>query len=165
MATVLEYNFNITVIDSRGKFTTHTIRANAVDANAYIDAVDDAARTATDLGGYLSGFMALSAANFVSASVEKVVKDDAYSQPAADSNIYHFDKLTVGYKVGLERYITTIPSRDDSAYNVAPNAIDVLITGAGASTPTTDFVTAFQAIALDKDGEGPAVVTYMKVSS
>lgn len=165
MATVIEHTYLLTVIDSRGKFSTHSIAVNGVDAIAYLDAVDDAARGATDIGEYQAAVIALTAANFVSSAIKVAYKDDAYTAPSADANIYNFDKLTVGYKVGLDNYIVTIPARDDAAYNVAPNAVDVLIAGAGASAATTTFVAAFEAVAVDEDGNGPVDVTYMKVSS
>lgn len=165
MAAVTRYMYSLTVIDSQRKLSTFQIRVNEVDAAAWLEAADETARGATDIGVFQTRILALTAANFVSSGVQLLVEDDAYAAPAADDNVYHFDKLTVGYKVGLRNYVVTIPARDDAAYTVANNGVEVILSGGGAAAAITNFIASFEAVAYDVNGDGPVDVTYIRVSS
>lgn len=152
MALVEQYVGSVKIGDSRQQFTTFEIRLVAADAVAWLDAVGPALKAATDVGALFGAIIGLTAGTVFEFGVKDNIVDDAAAFPAPDDNVYNFDKISVGYKAGTDRYTVTIPSRDDAAYNVATDGVTVVISGAGASAATTAFVSAFNTTAQGKNG-------------
>jgi len=157
MAMIREYWGVIKIGDSRQKTTDFRIRLLDVDAGAWLNAATFAAKEALEVGQLMAGVQALSAGGLFSVGVEESWVDDAAVFPAANDNVYNFDKLNVGFRAGMDRYTVTIPSRDDAAYNVADDGVTVIISGAGASAGTNLFVNNFNTVVEGKNGLAAAV--------
>ena len=152
MAIVSEYWGKIAIGDSRQQITDFAIRLLDADAAAWLAAIGFPAKEATEAGQLMAAVAGLSAGSVFSTSVENKWVDDAATFPDPDDNVYNFDKINVGYRAGMDRYTVTIPSRDDAAYNVGGDGVTIIITGAGASAATTDFVDAFNTTVEGKNG-------------
>lgn len=152
MAQVAQYWGVMKVGDSRQKFADIRFRLVDADAAAWLAAIGYAAKAATDAGVLMDAIEGLIAGTVFERGVESSFIDDAAAFPAADDNVYNFDKINVGHKAGLDRYTLTLPSRDDAAYNVASDGVTVIISGAGASAATTAFVAAFNTSVEGKNG-------------
>lgn len=157
MAMVAEYWGKIAIGDSRQNITDFAVRLVDADAAAWLAAIGFAAKAATDAGQLMAAVAGLSAGTPFSYAVENKWVDDAAAFPAPDDNVYNFDKINVGFKAAMDRYTVTIPSRDDTAYNVGGDGVTVIITGAGASAATTDFVAAFNTSVEGKNGTAATV--------
>ncbi len=163
MAQVEQFVAYMKIGDSRQEYTTYEIRVLAADAAAWLAAIGYAAKEATDVGQMLLGVEQLTAGHPAERGVRSSFVDDTFTFPAPDDNVYNFDKISVGFRAGLDRYTVTIPSRDDAAYNVADDGVTVIISGAGASAATTQFVTKFNTSAAGKNG-GAATVEKMYIA-
>lgn len=163
LALVEQYFGFLKIGDSRQSFTTIEIRLTDADAVAWNAAIGAAAKAATEAGVLFAAIEGLTAGTVFERGVRSAIVDDAAAFPAADDNVYNFDKINVGLKAGLDRYTVTIPSRDDTAYNVAADGVTVIISGAGASEATTDYVDAVADAVEGKNGS-PATVEKMYIS-
>jgi len=152
MAVNVEYWAVMKFGDSRQKFTDVRIRLLDADALAWLAAVGFAAKEATEAGQLMAAVQGLSASSPFETGVQVSYADDAAVFPDPDDNVYNFDKINVGYKAGTDRYTVTIPGRDDAAYNVGGDGVTIIIAGAGASSATNDFVTAFNTTVEGKNG-------------
>lgn len=158
MAWVERYVAKQTFIDSTGKSSTIETRVSGASATTYLTAVDKAARDATSIGVYFNATAALSSAVEYQRSVEKVDEQDSVSDPVAGT--YHFDKIAVSTRAGLDNYSATIPARKMAALTLADDGVTIDTADAGL---VQAYVTALQAVALAKNGSVPAV-TRMRVS-
>jgi hypothetical protein len=149
---------------SNKKISTWEQRVTAAAGNAYIGAVTQTLKDGTPLGQLLLSVEDLSQGTLISKGVELKTLDDAADYPASDAGIYAFDKFGTSYSAGFDNYHSTIPARDMAAVNVGPDGITLIISGAGATTQTTDYVARFNAVALGKN-DGAATVTEMQVVS
>lgn len=163
MALVEQYFGFLKVGDSRQKFTNVEIRLASADAIAWNAAIGAAAKAATEAGVLMAAIEGLMAGTVFERGVRSAIVDDAAVFPAADDNVYSFDKINVTLKAGLDRSTVTIPTRDDAAYNVAADGVTVIITGAGASAATTAYVDAVADAVIGKNGTA-AVVEKMYIS-
>lgn len=157
MATVSSYWASVSGRDSRNKSVDISVRVNETDAQAWLTAADATARGLTDVGVLLNKLLGLSGIFAYKRWVSLIDEADNVTHPPADDNIYNFDKLAVSYKAGIDHYVLTIPGRLDTAYNVADDGVDVIISGAGASAATTDLITAFNATVKGKNGSDAVV--------
>lgn len=157
MAVTVSYWAVVKIGDSRKRFTDFRLRLRDADAAAWLAAIGFAAKEATEAGQLMAAVAGLSAGSVFESAVQEIWTDDAAVFPAANDNVYNFDKINVGWIAGADRYTVTIPSRDDTAYNVADDGVTIIITGAGASVATATFVTAFNTTAEGKNGANGAV--------
>lgn len=157
MAMVAEYWGKVAIGDSRQNITDFRVRLVDADAAAWLAAIGFAAKAATDAGVLMAAVGGLTAGTVFSYAVESSYVDDAAAFPAPDDNVYNFDKINVGFKAAMDRYTVTIPSRDDTAYNVGGDGVTVIISGGGASAATTDFVAAFNTSVEGKNGSAATV--------
>lgn len=158
MAWIERYVAKQTFIDSTGKSSTVETRVAGAAATTYLTAADKTARDATSIGTLFSATAALSSAVEYQRSVEKIDENDAVSDPAA--GVYHFDKVAVSTRAGLDNYSSTIPARKMAALTLADDGVTV-DTADGALVQA--FVTALQAVAIAKNGS-PVTVTRIRVS-
>lgn len=152
MAIVAEHWAVVQIGDSRQQVTDFRIRLRDADALAWLAALGFAAKEATEAGQLMAAVQGLTAGTLFSSGVQEIFVDDAAVFPPANDNVYNFDKINVGYRAGTDRYTVTIPSRDDAAYNVGDDGVTIIISGAGASAATTDFVDNFNTTVEGKNG-------------
>jgi len=138
---------------SNRKSSTHRIRVHSADGNAYVVAITQALKDATNLGQYLLSVEDLSAGTLISKGVELATEDDAADYPASGAKVWAFDKISISYHAGFDNLSCTIPGRDNSSYNVGPDGVTILIAGAGASTFVTDYVARFNLVAVGKNND------------
>lgn len=158
MAWIERYVAKQTFIDSTGKSSTVETRVASAAATTYLTAVDKAARDATSIGALFAATAALSSAVEYQRSVEKIDEQDSVADAAA--GVYHFDKIAVSTRAGLDNYSSTIPARKMAAIDLADDGVTI-DTADGAEVQT--YVTALQAVALAKNG-ATVSVTRMRVS-
>lgn len=158
MAWVERYVAKQTFIDSTGKSSTVETRITGAAATTYLTAADKTARDATSVGALFGATAALSSAVEYQRSVEKIDEQDTVADAAA--GVYHFDKITISTRAGLDNYSSTVPARKMAALDLADDGVTV-DTADGAEVQT--FVTALQAVAIAKNGS-PVTVTRIRVS-
>jgi len=164
MALQDTYFAKVTLGMSNRKSSTHRVRVNSVQANLYIVEITQLLKDGTALGLYLLSVEDLSAGTLISKGVELATEDDAADYPAANAKVWAFDKLSISYQAGFDNYNTTIPGRDNTKYNVGPDGVTVIASGAGSTTETSQFVTRFNAVAVGKNNVA-AVFQNMYISS
>lgn len=160
MAFIPSYYAGLTLGSSDQKLGTVRIRVSVADGQAWVAAADQAARDATKVGLLFASIVALTAATVHDYSVQLVAENDTFAFPAAEDNVFLFDKLTVGYRAALDRYTITIPARDGTAFEMESNGIDVVLDDAD---DVADFIAQFEDTALAKNGSAPNV-EYIKIT-
>jgi len=151
MALLDTYIGKVTLGMSNRKSSTHRLRLNSTDANAYIVALTQTLKDATDVGQYFLSVEDLSAGTLIAKGVELSTEDDAADFPAADAKVWAWDKLSIAFHAGFDNYTVTIPGRDNTKYNVGPDGVTVIASGAGSTTETSQYVTRFNAVAMGKN--------------
>lgn len=149
---------------SNKKIAVWQQRVASTAANAYIAAITQTLKDATALGQLLLSIEDLSLGTLISKGVGLQTFDDAADYPAPDAGVYAFDKFGTSYAAGFDNYHNTIPARDMSVVAVGPDGITLIISGGGATTEVTNYVSRFNAVALGKN-DGAAVVSEMQVVS
>ncbi len=157
MAWIERFVAKQTFIDSTGKSSTVETRVGSVAANAYLDAGSKALRDATAVGTYFAATAALSGGVEYQRSVEAIDENDAVTDAA--TGVYHFDKIAVSTRAGLDNYSATIPARLMSALTLADDGVTI---DTGVGLPLA-YVNALEAVAVAKNGSG-VDVTRMRVS-
>lgn len=151
MALQDTYWAKVTLGMSNRKSSTHRLRVTSTAGNAYIAAVTQTLKDATDLGQYLLSVEDLSAGTLIAKGCELSTEDDAADYPAASAKVWAFDKLSISYHAGFDNYNVTIPGRDNTKFNMGPDGVTVIATGTGSTTETANYVTRFNAVAVGKN--------------
>jgi hypothetical protein len=149
---------------SNKKVSVWQQRVTSAAGNAYIAAVTQTLKDATALGQLLLSVEDLSDGTLISKGCSLQTFDDAADFPASDAGIYAFDKFGTSYSAGFDNYHNTIPGRDMDVVAIGPDGITIIISGAGATTEVTQYVSRFNAVALGKN-DGAAVISEMQVVS
>lgn len=158
MAWVERYVAKQTFIDSTGKSSTVETRVNATDANAYLDAGTKLLRDASAIGVYFDAVAALSTATEYQRSLEVIDEQDTVADAPVGS--YHFDKIAVSTRAGLDNYSATIPARDMGALTLADDGVTIDTNDAGE---VAAYVAALEDVSIGKNGS-TVTVTRMRVS-
>jgi hypothetical protein len=143
-----------------------TIRYNVpeVVVNNYLSAADDAARAATAAGLLIAAVDNLTLGVRKKVSVGAAFTDSAAVPPAVDVFAFPFDKFGVAYVASGDNFVSSIPARDDTAVNVGPDGVSVLITDPEWSAATEAFIGAFENIVLSEDNNA-ATITQITIPS
>jgi hypothetical protein len=145
-------------MDSRQQTSTVRWRSSdEVDFETFVTAETDLIRNATEVALLAAAVAALSGCSEVSRGAIFEQIDDALVPPGVEEHVFTFDKLLVSYDGGIEPYNLTIPGRKGDAYTVANDGVTVIIEGAGAAAAVTNFIAAFEAGALAKNGAVPDI--------
>jgi hypothetical protein len=136
---------------SNRKSSTHRLRVVPAEGQAYINAITQTLKDGTDVGLYLLSVEDLSAGTLIEKGVELSTEDDAADYPASSAKVWAWDKLSISYHAGFDNYTVTIPGRDNAKYNVGPDGVTVIASGAGSTTETSQYVTRFNAVAVGKN--------------
>lgn len=160
MALVDQYHAFVKLGDSRQKITEVRFRVPTDVAQIYINALTQILKDATEVGQFLLSIQDLSAATMMAKGVTLETVDDAAVFPDPQSSIYNFDKLMVSYTAQGFNYNLTIPSRDDTNYDVATDGVTVDLTAGTVD----DFVSRFNALVLSKYGVQGTVTEITVVS-
>jgi hypothetical protein len=145
----------------RPKVATFETRITAAAGKAFVAAADDAARLASSVGSLVTKTNALSLGVPIAWGVKYQVVDGSADAPAADAGVYPFDKFAAQLAAGLDNYQITIPARKDSAVVFESDGVSLDLTD-GANVQ--DWIVAFEAIALGKNGTTPSVERMFVVS-
>lgn len=164
MAWVEQFFLTVGIGDCRDKITPVEVRIDATEAQVWLAAVPGVIRDATEVGVLIQAIEGLTEGTTFYEQVALRSTDDAAVFPADSTKIYGFDKVGVQFKAGLNNYNFTIPARNDANFNVAPNGIDIAITGGDATAEVTALVAAVNDTVLSKYG-ATVTVTGMKVVS
>lgn len=141
----------------RQKVASVTNYVAAAAVTAYNAAADDAARAATLIGALITARNDLSIGVPLGADVGFAYVDNAAIPPTSNEFVFPFDKFGISFRADGENYVSSIPARNDA--NVVMSSDGVTVdTGAGASTETTDFIAAFNAVVLSEEGVAATVV-------
>lgn len=152
----LLHDAKISIGDCRKKTTSRSLRVSETDAEAWLNAADDAAREATAVGLLLDAFGDMSDGLEQTISVEAAL-DFPPAFPAKDTDIYNFDQLTVTARNAAQQPTTiTIPARSAAAYTVESDGVTVIL-GASGTAQVQNLVTRLEATWKDNDGEALVV--------
>jgi len=127
---------------------SHYVAAAAV--TAYNAAADDAARAATLIGALIDAENALSKGVHVKVDVGFAYVDSAAIPPTVSEGAYPFDKFGISFAADGEYYVSSIPARLMTAVEMSSDGITVN-TGTGATTETTDYISAFNGVVLSEE--------------
>lgn len=141
----------------RQKVASVTNYVASAAVTAYNAAADDAARSATLIGALQDARNALSIGVPLGMNVGFAYVDNAAIPPAANEFVFPFDKFGVSFRADGENYVSSIPARDDANVVMSNDGVTVDL-GAGATTETTDFVSAFNAVVLSEEGVAATIV-------
>lgn len=142
--------------DSDERFGSMSINVSIASAQAYVAAVDDAGRDATQVGALINATLPLSQGILKFGGIEYGILTDNFAFPASGSAVYRGNKLVVRYSGSGRRFTVSIPARNHG---------NLLVVGVDAvrTTQLDAFATAFDAVALDVNGN-PAVFASAKVN-
>jgi len=159
MAEVFSYEAYITLIDSKKASTTRTFRVSQTEADAFLAAATPALANATPVGLLLSRFSLCTDAIRVEWGVRRVISNDTtVAAPLPDDDVYHSDKLTIGYISVKDNYVITIPAWKRSAFTHVGRDGFMDTT---APTQAEDLKTSFDAVVLSPNGS-PSVLEYYR---
>jgi hypothetical protein len=160
MAEKLVYRLNIAYSMSnknpksgRAVISTFSTRIKEVSAQAYINAADSAARSASSVGTLIHQTNLLTLGTPMSWGISFDVEETTAVPPLVSDAAYPFDKFAVSLLAAGENSQVTIPARDMSVVTLETDGITVQT---GAAIPD-DWITAYEAIALDEDLNSPTV--------
>jgi len=134
----------------RQKVASVTNYVLAAAVTAYNAAADDAARAATLIGALQDTRNDLSIGVPLGIDVGFAYVDNAAIPPTANEFVFPFDKFGISYRADGENYVSSIPARNDANVVMSGDGVTVDV-GAGASTETTDFIAAFNAVVLSEE--------------
>lgn len=126
----------------------------------------DNASGAGEIATLQSKISAVTLSNNVGRSAS-VVRTTNAGIPTNDA-AYNGNKMTVYLKDSTtgDKYQVTIPAVDPAAYNTVPGTRNVILAVAdGGTTQIEELVTAIEATALSKDGNGVSVIKILKSSA
>lgn len=141
----------------RQKVASVTNYVAAAAVTAYNAAADDAARSATLIGTLQDTRNDLSIGVPLGMDVGFAYVDNAAIPPTANEFVFPFDKFGISFRADGENYVSSIPARNDANVIMSNDGVTVDL-GSGASTETTDFVAAFNAVVLSEEGVAATIV-------
>ena len=157
MAFELQPALTVGLIDNLNRNSSYTVRITAAAAQAYAAAADATARAATTIGVLIAAVDALTDCTVTTRGIVYVERDDAAVAPAA--GVFRGNKFVTGFAGSGRNFVTSLAGRDDAAVNY--NGLDVVIIG--GTTATTNYVDAFNAVALDINGTA-ATLQYIRAN-
>lgn len=163
MAFALQYFAELGFGDSRGKHTNRRFVVDATEAEAWLDAADEAARLATNLGAWLEDVTQHSACEILYFSVTKADVEGTIVYPDDELGIFNFDQFLVSYAVNGKGRNFTIPGRTMAAVNMASDGITVQ-DDTGGTQITQDLTADLSSILVSEVDASAAVYNKMSVS-
>lgn len=161
MAFGLQYFAELGFADSRGKHTNRRFVVDATEAEAWLDAADEAARLVTPLGAWLEDVTLHSACEILYFSVTKADVEETITYPDDELGVFNFDQFLVSYAINGKGRNFTIPGRSMVAVNMASDGITVQDDTGG--TTITQSLTGDLSDVLVSEVDGSAAV-YNKMS-
>lgn len=162
MAFALQYVAEIGFADARKKATSRQFIVDATVAEAWLTALDNAARVATTLGQFLEDVSLHSGCEVLYFGVSKRDVEDTIAYPSDESNIFNFDQFAVSYSVNGRARQFTIPGRQAAAVNMASDGITVQ-DDTGGTTTTQDMVGAISSVLVSEVDASAATYNKMTV--
>lgn len=137
------------------KIATRDYFINPTDAAAYVAAADATARDATDVGLFISAVCAMSLGNLYSVDISNVYYTNL-APPASDAFAFEFDQILISSRdtVNMQAVKTSIPARNDSVITPESDGVTLPL----SDTPTSTFVSTYEAIALSQDANAVNVL-------
>lgn len=152
MALINKYVASVTYRDGVQRDSVVSVYVSEADAEAWITAADETARTATDVGTLFEKMDALVAGTLIRRSVSLEQLVDLPANPADD--ILRGNKLAVEFIADGRNYVMTIPCRNPASFTQKDDSLEVEL-GTGAAVPA--FITAFQNVAVTRAGDSVTV--------
>jgi len=157
MAFELQPELTVGLIDNLNRNSSYTVRITAAAAQAYAAAVDATARAATTIGVLIAAVDALTNCTVTTRGIVYVERDNA--AVAASTGVYRGNKFVTGFSGSGRNFVTSLAGRNEEVVNL--NGLDVVIIG--GSLATTNYVAAFNAVALDINGAA-ATLQYIRAN-
>jgi len=157
MAFELQPALTVGLIDTLNRNSSYTVRITAAAAQAYAAAADATARAATTIGVLIAAVDALTDCTVTTRGIVYVERDNAAVAPA--TGVWRGNKFVTGFSGSGRNFVTSLPGRNEAAVNF--NGLDVVIIG--GTTATTNYVDAFNAVALDINGTA-ATLQYIRAN-
>jgi len=148
----------------RQKLSDIAWRLPSVQITAYNAAVDDAARAATIPGQIIAATQALTLGVLKKVTAGFTYVDPLAVPPAPSAFAFPFDKFGISFSADGENYVTSIPARNDSAVNMGPDGVSVLITDPAWSAAIEAFVPLFNDNVLSEENAA-VLITQITIPS
>lgn len=155
MAEFFRFGVSISVLDGVNRTAVTTYYITKADLNAYIDAVDDAARAATDVGVLVAAHLAMQDGSFEKLQVFMETINDPVPDPPDDS--LRGNKILIHGRAAGRGVSWTIPCRDPDSYVQLPQSLELSQT---EPTEATDYITAVNANVKDMFGNAVTFHTW-----
>lgn len=154
MAEFLRWQVSITTMDGVLRPSVNTFNIDQADAQEYVDAADDAARAASNVGDVIAKFLAMTDGSFVKAEVGISVVNDPVTNPA--DSVLRGNKLLFHCRAGGRGLVFEVPSRKVASYTQSVDSRQVSIT---VPTAMSNFVGAVNSFVRDMFGNIFTVVS------
>jgi hypothetical protein len=152
MAVFYRWVVSITTMDGVLRPSVNNFYVSEADAEAWINAADETARAATDVGVLVSKFLAMTDAAFVQTQVGMIQLNDPVSNPA--DTVLRGNKLAFKGRSGGRGIDFSIPARKPASFSQSVDSLQVSIT---SPTAMSEFVTAYNAVVTDQFGNVASV--------
>ncbi len=157
MAFELQPELTVGLIDNLNRNSSYTVRITAAAAQAYAAAQDANGRAATTIGVLIAAVDALTNCTVTTRGIVYVERDNA--AVAASTGVFRGNKFVTGFSGSGRNFVTSLAGRNEEVVNL--NGLDVVIIG--GSLATTNYVAAFNAVALDINGAA-ATLQYIRAN-
>jgi hypothetical protein len=147
MANYERWTASLTVRDGANRPSTMQWYVPKATAQLYFAAADKSARDATAIGILFAKALAVTAGAEETRSV--TVVDESAPVTIPSETVLRGNKLVIGFAAEADQYQQTVPARDATAYTPKADSIEVDF---AASGDLADYITAFQATAIGKNG-------------
>lgn len=153
MAFVPQYRVHIGGLDGVLRPWTIDFYVTSASAQSYFAAADAAARAATDVGVAMTKAIAMQSGFVTEKSVTLAEINDATVTNPGDT-VLRGNKLNVGIHGGISNTTFTIPCRATASYTQKDDNLDCLLNSPAAMS---DFVTAYEAVGVNKNGDAATI--------
>jgi len=153
MATSMRYVATLSGIDGVKRPCVFQCYVTPTSAKAWFAAADDAARDATGLGALFTAAAAMSEMSIAARTVTGENVEDTTVVPTED--VLRGNKLAFSLSGGGRKGTMTIPARNPASYTQAEDSLNC---GLLAPAAMAAFVTAYQAVGVNIDGDDYDIV-------
>jgi len=151
--SITRWVLSINCVDGVERPCGNSFYVPQAEAQSYNGAADDTARAATDIGAFVTAYMAMTEASLISVSVGKeVLTEPAPSFPV--KTILRGNKLQFSVRANGRNHVFNVPARDAANYIQDAHSLDVSIVSPAAMTT---FVSSYNALVLDADGNASTI--------
>jgi len=147
LAEFIRYQVSVTTMDGVERPAVFQVFVSEADAKDYLDAIDDAARAATEVGILITRYLAMQDGAFVKTSVGIELLNDPVTVPA--NTVLRGNKLLFHIRSGGRGLTNSISARKAAAFTQTGHELDIDL---AAPAAMLNFVAQYNAVVVDMFG-------------